>query len=52
MASSRATCFFRIARGEWGTSAWVWWSSTSQITSAVPSSQGMRRSVERSGFMV
>ncbi len=47
----RAIWRLSTARGECGTSSWVWWSSTSQITSAVPSSQGMRRSVARSGFM-
>ncbi len=38
------------ARGECAISAWPWWSSTSQSTSAVAGSQGVRRRVERSGF--
>ena len=49
---SRAIWRFSIARGECGTSAWPWWSSTSQSTSAVPGSQGTRRSVARSGLIV
>ena len=50
IAGSRAIWRLSTARGECATSAW-WWSSTSASTRAVPSSQGMTRSVARSGFI-
>ena len=48
----RAIWVFSMPRGECGMSSWLWWSTTSASTSAVASSQGMRRSVAMSGFNV